>query len=90
VAGAWRRVEYQSGMTPGSEPSRPPLSSWRGLIRTPPSVSSWPRRPGRRRRRDHLQLGDCLVGRGEIVEPTHVRMVPKPDGTYKSAFLIVE
>ncbi|MEU4492994.1 putative T7SS-secreted protein [Streptomyces sp. NPDC023998] len=35
-------------------------------------------------------MGQVIKPDGSIVEPTHVRMVPKPDGTYKSAFPIVK
>ncbi|WP_461019825.1 RHS repeat-associated core domain-containing protein, partial [Streptomyces daliensis] len=35
-------------------------------------------------------MGQVIKPDGEIVNPTHVRMVPKPDGTYKTAFPIVK
>nr|WP_267887535.1 RHS repeat-associated core domain-containing protein [Streptomyces sp. XY332] len=35
-------------------------------------------------------MGQVIKPDGSIVEPTHVRMVPKPDGTYKTAFPIVK
>ncbi|MEU0399250.1 putative T7SS-secreted protein [Streptomyces sp. NPDC006197] len=35
-------------------------------------------------------MGQVIKPDGQIVQPTHVRMVPKPDGTYRSAFPIVK
>ncbi|MFB8401006.1 putative T7SS-secreted protein [Streptomyces sp. NPDC055912] len=35
-------------------------------------------------------LGQVIKPDGQIVEPTHVRMVPKADGTYRTAFPIVK
>ncbi|NLU66678.1 putative T7SS-secreted protein [Streptomyces sp. HNM0574] len=35
-------------------------------------------------------MGQVIRSDGEIVEPTHARLVPKKDGTYKTAFPIVK
>lgn len=35
-------------------------------------------------------MGQVIMPDGEIVEATHARLVPKPDGTYKTAFPIVK
>ncbi|MGW9122029.1 putative T7SS-secreted protein [Streptomyces sp. NPDC055663] len=35
-------------------------------------------------------LGQVIKPDGKIVEPTHVRLVPMPDGSYRSAFPIVK